>query len=285
MMETHGLRMNLSFGFTGSYLGGNVNYLQPALDVAYFHRGIFKSNTMGFHVNARMITGFGGKVAPPYSRYYIGGEDDVRGFYIMTVSPFAYIPNTQQVGVYNSDGTPRVQRSVASDGTVSENQIFQNAPAYQLVMPGGDLATVFNYEYRIPIFGPVTLAPFLDVGIDRIIFPNQLGLNPGRVAQLNGIFPQYNFNPRAVVVPGTEVPRISTGVELQVVMPVVNAPFRLYWAYNLSYANTVLQPPVIADQSSFPNLATYQAAQQLLGQAIPWQERRSMFQFTVGRVF
>ncbi|MGH9582206.1 MAG: BamA/OMP85 family outer membrane protein, partial [Bryobacteraceae bacterium] len=286
MTPSRGLRMNVSFGFTGSFLGGNVNYIQPAADIAYFHRGIFKSNVMGFHVNARMITGFNGKVAPPYSRYYIGGEDDVRGFYIMTISPFAYIPTEASVPVYNNDGTNRVQKSVAADGTVSENQIFENVPSYQLVMPGGDLATVFNYEYRIPIFGPVTLAPFLDVGIDRIVFPNQLGLNPGRVAQLDRIFPQYHLDPRAVIAPGTEKPRISTGLELQVIMPVVNAPFRLYWAYNLSYVNTVLQPPIIADGAYFPNAATYQNAQQLyLAAPIPWQERHSMFQFTVGRVF
>jgi outer membrane protein insertion porin family len=286
IIPTHGLRMNLSFGFTGSVLGGNVNYLQPALDIAYFRRGIFKSNVMGFHVNSRLITGFGGKVAPPYSRYYIGGEDDVRGFYIMTVSPFAYIPTSESVPLYNSDGTQRVTRSVdPSTGAVTETPITTTVPAYQLVMPGGDMATVFNYEYRIPIFGPVTLAPFIDVGIDRIIFPNQLGLNPDRVAQLNSIFPQYDFNPRAVIAPGTEKPRISTGLELQVLMPVVNAPFRLYWAYNLSYVNTTLTAPVVVGPSYFPNNYSYQQALQTLGSSIPFDERHSMFQFTVGRVF
>lgn len=286
MTPSRGLRANVSFGFTGSFMGGNVNYLQPAADIAYFHRGIFKSNVMGFHLNARMITGFGGKVAPPYSRYYIGGEDDVRGFYIMTISPFAYIPTATSVPVYNSDGTPRVQKAVASDGSITETQQQVTVPSYQLVMPGGDLASVFNYEYRIPIVGPVTLAPFLDVGVDRILFPGQLGLNPGRVAQLDAIFPQYHFNPRAVIAPGTEKPRISTGLELQVIMPVVHAPFRLYWAYNLSYVNTTLQPPVIQDGAYFPNAFTYNYAQQnYLAVPIPWQERHSMFQFTVGRVF
>ena len=65
IIPTHGLRINFSFGFTGSILGGNVNILQPALDVAYFRRGFFKSNVMGFHLNGRFIAGYGGKVAPP----------------------------------------------------------------------------------------------------------------------------------------------------------------------------------------------------------------------------
>ncbi len=32
--------------------------------------------------------------------------------------------------------------------------------------------------------------------------------------------------------------RMSTGVELQVILPVVNAPFRLYYAYNPLRVNT-----------------------------------------------
>ncbi len=146
MSPSHGLRMNLSFGFTGSYLGGNVNYIQPALDIAYFHRSpIFKNNVLAFHLNSRMIAGFGGKTAPPYSRYYMGGEDDIRGFYIMTISPFAYIPTESSVPIYNADGSARVQKSVAADGTVAETQQFANVPSYQLVMPGGDMASVFNF--------------------------------------------------------------------------------------------------------------------------------------------
>ena len=47
---------------------------------------------MGFHLNARFISGFGGRVAPPYSRYYMGGEDDIRGFDILSISPIAFIP-------------------------------------------------------------------------------------------------------------------------------------------------------------------------------------------------
>ena len=86
-----------------------------------------------------------------------------------------------------------------------------------------------------------------------------MGLNPDRVTDLNSLFPQADFGQRAYVAPGTQIPRVSTGIELQVLMPVVNAPFRLYWAYNLSIVNTTLQPPVAADRSFFPNNATYQS--------------------------
>jgi outer membrane protein insertion porin family len=275
----------LSAGFSGSVLGGNVNTIQPAFDVAYFRRGIFKSNVIGLHLNTRFISGFGGKVAPPYSRYYMGGEDDIRGFDILTISPIAFIPTSTSVNVLNNDGTARVQKIVNSDGSIGTAAVTQTIPVYQLILPGGDTAAVFNFEYRIPIFGPVTLAPFLDAGVDRLTLPSQLGLNSERVQQLNGIFPQADFNARAVIAPGTQKPRISLGLELQVLMPVVNAPFRLYWAYNLSIVNTNLQPPIVADRSFFPNDATYQTALQAFGQAIPYNERHSLFRFSIGRTF
>jgi outer membrane protein insertion porin family len=132
--------------------------------------------------------------------------------------------------------------------------------------------------------GPVTLAPFLDVGVDRLTLPSQLGLNSGRVDQLNALFPQSNFGRRAVIAGATQRPRASTGIELQVLMPVVNAPFRLYWAYNLSIVNTTLTPPGIdyRYQSYFTNNA---AALQALGQPIPYHERHSIFRFSIGRTF
>ena len=102
---THGLRVNFGFGYTGSQLGGNVNTLQPNIDMAYFRKGLFKGNVMGFHLSGRFIAGYGGKVAPPYSRYYMGGESDVRGFDILTISPIAYLPTSTPVNVYNADGT------------------------------------------------------------------------------------------------------------------------------------------------------------------------------------
>jgi outer membrane protein insertion porin family len=289
IIPTRGLRVNFSLGFAGSVLGGNVNTFQPALDAAYFRRGILRSHVMGFHVNGRFIAGYGGRTAPPFMRYYMGGEDDVRGFNILTISPFAFIPTEASVPIYNSDGTPRVQRVINSDGSRSNVPVMQVIPSYQFLLPGGDTAAVFNYEYRIPIVGPVTLAPFVDAGMNRLTMPGQLGLNADRVQQLNGEFPQADFGKRAYIPPGTQPIRVSAGIELQVLMPVVNAPFRLYWAYNLSSLNTSLQPPVVADRSFFPNEETYQQAVKNpingVGLPIPWGERKSLFRFSVGRTF
>ncbi|HWF47279.1 MAG TPA: outer membrane protein assembly factor BamA [Bryobacteraceae bacterium] len=283
---THGLRVNASFGLTGSVIGGNVNTLLPLVDVAYFRPSpIFKRVTMGFHFTGKFIAGFGGKVAPPYSRFYMGGEDDIRGFDIYSISPAAYIPTSASIPVLNNDGTPRVQKFVQSDGSIGEGPASLTIPVYQPIFPGGDTSGVFNFEYRIPILGPVTLAPFFDAGIDRLSLPSQLRLNTDQVNYLNGLFPQADFGTRALIIPGTQKPRLSTGLELQVLMPVVNAPFRLWFAYNPSYVHTDLQAPVVGNIADYINKATYQSVLTTYGQPIPFDERRTLFRFSVGRTF
>ena len=282
---TGGKSIFFSLGFAGTALGGNVNTLEPQLDLKYFHRGFRNGHVVGMHFLGKVLTGYGGKVAPPFARYYMGGENDVRGFDWFTISPIAFIPSDQSVPVLNANGTNRLQRVVNSDGSVSFNQVTQTIPAYRLVLPGGDTMGVFNFEYRIKIFGPVALAPFVDVGINKLSLANQLKLNPGRLEQLNGEFPQAGFTPQGYIVPGTQVPRMSTGLELQVLMPVVNAPFRVYWAYNPYRVETTVTPPLAVDRSMFPNDATYNAALALYGTSIPYSERPNTFRFTIGRTF
>jgi outer membrane protein insertion porin family len=110
-------------------------------------------------------------------------------------------------------------------------------------------------------------------------------MEPSRVSDLNNQFPQAGFDGRVRIAPGTQRMRASTGVELQVMLPVVNAPFRLYWAYNPSIVRQFLQPPIVADRSFFPNAATFYNAVTTFGQSYPFYEKRTMFRFTIGRTF
>ncbi len=281
---TGGKSLFMSAGVAGA--GGNVNTIEPTIDFKYFRRGFKKGNVIGVHVLGRMITGYGGKVAPPFSRYYIGGENDIRGFDIWGISPIGYIPSTATINVLNNDGTVRQQRSVDPiTGAVSFTNVTQTIPIYQMVFPGGDTNVTTNFEYRIPIVGPVTLAFFFDAGIDKLSWASQLRLNPGRITQLNSEFPQANFTGNAVIAPGTQKIRSSTGIEIQVLMPVVNAPFRVYFAYNPTTVRENLQPPIAADRSLFPNDATFQNAIAQYGAPIPFFEKQTMFRFTIGRTF
>jgi outer membrane protein insertion porin family len=240
---------------------------------------------MAFHLYGRYIAGYGGRVAPPYSRYYMGGENDVRGFDLWSISPAVYIPTSQTVPIYNNDGTPRTQQVVNSNGQVGTVGAQMTIPTYTIVFPGGDTSAVFNFEYRIPLFGPVTLAPFFDAGMNRISRPDQLQLDPGQVTYLHGLFPQQDFGTKALVVGATQAIRTSTGLEIQVVMPVVNAPFRVYFAYNPNIVRTNLQTPFPAPPAYFPNTTTYNYARQLYGQSFPYDERTTTFRFTIGRTF
>jgi hypothetical protein len=67
------------------------------------------------------------------------------------------------------------------------------------------------------LFGPVSLAPFFDIGFNKITRKGQLRLSADRVAELNARFPHAGFGDQLQVAPGTEKVRASTGVELQVI--------------------------------------------------------------------
>ncbi|HUK18574.1 MAG TPA: outer membrane protein assembly factor BamA [Bryobacteraceae bacterium] len=283
---TGGKSIFFSLAFAGSYLGGNVNTVRPTIDLKYFHPSpIYHRNILAFHLTTDIITGYGGKSIPPFSRSFMGGEQDIRGFDWWSITPLAFIPSSTQVSVLNSDGSQRTQK-VVSGGVLTSVPVTMTVPQYQLITPGGDWRSYGNFEYRIPIVGPVTLAIFTDAGVNRILQPNQLTMDPQQVINLNQQFPQAGFSGKVQIAPGTQKFRMSSGLELQVLLPVVNAPFRVYFAYNPSTVREYLQPPVVADRSMFPNAATYNAylAANQAG-FYPYFERRTLFRFTIGRTF
>jgi outer membrane protein insertion porin family len=282
---TGGKSLFISTTVAGSVLGGNVNTIQPVIEGKYFKPAPWHhSNILAFHLLASMITGYGGKEIPPFSRTYIGGEQDIRGFQIWGISPIAFIPSEATVNVLNNDGSQRTAL-VNTGGTLVATPVTMNIPIYQLAFPGGDTHVVGNFEYRIPIFGPVVLAIFMDAGIDRILRPGQLNMDPSRIEYLNNEYPTAGFEGKALVYPGTQRPRMSTGLELQVLLPVVQAPFRVYWAYNPLLVREYLQPPIVADRSIFPNEATFLNAVASFGNAYPFLEQHDLFRFTIGRTF
>src|SRR5690606_25391624 len=116
---------------------------------------LWKNHVIGVHGLGRFVSGFGGRVAPPFNRFFMGGENDIRGFNIWGISPIAYIPSEASVPVLNNDYSARQQRFVQSDGTEVLIPVTQRIPTYQLIWPGGDTQVVTNFEYRIPLFGPV----------------------------------------------------------------------------------------------------------------------------------
>src|SRR5579862_9836088 len=198
---TGGKSLFVSTTFAASFLGGNVNSVRPTIDGKYFRKSpINKNHVLAFHMMGSLLTGFGGKVAPPFERTYIGGEQDIRGFEIWGISPAAYIASDTTIRVLNADGTARQQPVINSDGSKSYVPATMNVPIYQLLFPGGDTQVITNFEYRIPIFGPVTLALFFDAGMNRILLPSQLKMSDQRVEQLNALYPQAAFDGKVQIV-------------------------------------------------------------------------------------
>ncbi|HTA57822.1 MAG TPA: outer membrane protein assembly factor BamA, partial [Candidatus Baltobacteraceae bacterium] len=91
---THGKSYFYSVSFTGGPIGGNVNTITNTGEFKYFRPINHHRNAVGIRLLAGFTTGYDGKEIPPYSRFYLGGENDLRGFDIRAVSPVTYIPNS-----------------------------------------------------------------------------------------------------------------------------------------------------------------------------------------------
>jgi outer membrane protein insertion porin family len=83
---------------------------------------------------------------------------------------------------------------------------------------------------------------------------------------------------------------MSSGLELQVFLPVINAPFRIYWAYNPLRLNTRSNTPATSiTRDMFPPGAagdyTYQQAVSLYGPTYLLKEPLKTFRFTVATTF
>jgi len=280
---TRGTEVSVSTAIAGA--GGDVNTIEPLVVVKYFRPGFKAGHVIGMRLLGRMVTGYGGNNTPPFDRYYMGGEEDIRGFDSWSISPIVYLPSRTTVDVYNADGTQRVERVVNPNGSITFINVTQTIPSYQIVSAGGDTNVVMNLEYRIPIGGPFTLAFFTDAGVNRLTFPNQLQVSGAVLAQLNTEFPTAGFGGYARVQAGTEKPRMSNGVELQVLVPRIKAPLRFYGAYNPLEYRGIVQPPLAIDRSMFPNDATYENAVSVVNAPIPLRESRFMFRFSIGRTF
>ena len=284
-------------------LGGTVRSVRPLINYKRFIPVQNRRNTIGFNVQGSFISGFGGLVAPPFQRFYMGGEYDIRGFDVRSISPVAFLPNTNVITLRNPDGTP-VPKNPANP--LQGNWTIP-IPVDQIVFPGGDLSTWANLEYRITIAGPVAIAPFIDAGMDPILRPSQLRIASQQYDQVISTYfgcPQLDAGFNCVgnkllnPLPSRDLqvlhetnwkPRMSTGLELQMFLPVVNAPFRIYWAYNPVRLDDHATPPISITRDMFPANAagdyTYDLARQQYSPEFLLREPRKTFRFTVATTF
>ena len=96
---THGKSLFLSSSFEGGPIGGNVNTVSEIVEAKYFRPNYHKRNVIAMRFLGAFETGFSGKVIPPFSRFYLGGEQNLRGFDIRTVSPVVFVPTLTTTSV------------------------------------------------------------------------------------------------------------------------------------------------------------------------------------------
>ncbi len=304
-------------------LGGNVAFVNPVMEWKQFipMKGIhpkLKSpydgkQALGYRVQASFISGYGGHVAPPFQRFYLGGDTDIRGFDVRSISPLAYFVERVDTLLVNPSD-PCVTGGAASCAGIPKdpNNLRRGnytipVPVHRLIFPGGDTSVVGNLEYRIPLVGPVTLAPFMDIGMDMALRPSQLQINNDQFNLLNtstfgcpqldasftcvgGTTPATPFQRNLKIVPGTNYqPRMSTGLELQVIMPIVNAPFRIYYAWNPLRLDGVTAVPNDITRGMFPateaGTLSYQQALAAFAPSYQLREPDHTFRFTVSTTF
>jgi outer membrane protein insertion porin family len=302
---------------------GSVRYINPVVAYKRFipmHYLIPTKdgrNVLGVRAQLGHVQGFGGDVAPPNNRFYDGGEQQIRGFDVRAATPYGYVPTRVNFQLTNPDGS-----CVPRDPTNPEdNQCIQvPIPVYGIASIGGDTDFTSNVEYRIPVVGPFDFKFFDDFSIDSAISHNQLKQSPEGFASLtaplygcpvfnNGACQggisgsQVGFRPDIRPVEGTNfVPRMSVGAEISVLMPIINAPFRLYYAYNplrlyeRPYCNDVILgikqyscSAELITRSMFPAGGagdyTYQEAIESYGAQYVFREPRKTFRLTVSTTF
>lgn len=267
MTPSRGKSLTAAIEMVGGPLGGGLMYYKPIFEAKYFRplnnrRNVFAARAMFVHVN-----GYGGLKTPVFDRTYIGGEDTIRGFDFYSVSPMALVTQGTTIKVPNRDpnGAPKV------DPTTGEVDTRNSTSYASFVTPvGGDTMAVVNLEYRIPLLGPVTFAPFLDLGGNWVLNKSELVIanaaNSVYYKYENGAFRHFLQGDAVDLVHGSDRIRSTAGLEFQVVLPVVNAPFRVIFGFNLSRFNATIERPEG-------------------GTDFLYRENKREVRFTVGRTF
>ncbi len=250
---TKGTSITLATSLTGGILGGKVNSIAPTFEYKHFRPLLAgreararieagkPTRTLGMRFLFGHIGSFGTRFesnslsfvggTPLFSRFFLGGEQDIRGYNIRSISPTAPVQTTfttQNVRAQDllTGRNLKVRKpaqsngnSVAPDvlnGFIVQNQVDSTVPNFPAFI-GGDSELLFNVEYRIPIIGPLQFAPFFDIGTAFNLrgLPDQFERSEFIPNQMLG---QEILNPRGEVARAREI-RKATPPESQGGLP------------------------------------------------------------------
>ena len=220
----NGKSLSMSVAFAG--LGGDVRTYQPNITYSQFipirNRKSKNPHVLAFRLqagtigtwsitnkirNANSISFVGG--VPAYERYYLGSENDIRGYNSRSIGPVApfntYVTSRNVVLTTNASGAADTNTGLPTrdvNELITLGQVTGISGANPALFSrnfrfiGGDSELLGNVEYRLPIFGPATLAFFGDVGsvfnlrksgsqvINSEFLPDETFLGAGRLTAL-----------------------------------------------------------------------------------------------------
>ncbi|HEX8748032.1 MAG TPA: outer membrane protein assembly factor BamA [Pyrinomonadaceae bacterium] len=183
-----GKRISASFDFAG--LGGDIRTYKPSLEYIQFMKVRRKTSdnpeVFGFRVLAATVGSFAttSKIrnsnslafingVPIFERFFLGDEFTIRGYNVRSISPISpvdtFITSRNVVLASNAVGTPTpvagLPQNLANIGLFTGpegSNVVQISRTFTSV--GGDTQLLGNFEYRIPLLGPVSMAAFADIG-------------------------------------------------------------------------------------------------------------------------
>jgi outer membrane protein insertion porin family len=247
---TQGSQVALSLAFAG--LGGDVRTIQPTLSFTHFRpmrrKRSDKPEVFGFRIVAGHVRSFGLSSQidaaqgsslsfingiPVYERFFLGDEFTIRGYNVRSIAPITpldvFVTSQSIVVAANPTGTPESMESQLPASLVTQLRTlgeFTGASGNNSVLlardfrfTGGDTQLLGNFEYRIPLFGPVALAAFADIGTafnlvtppDQIFSTEFLPDQPflGRAGGLTELVARRN--PQLALSPGSRFFDPTTG--------------------------------------------------------------------------
>ena len=137
-------------------------------------------------------------------------------------------------------------------------------------------------------------------GTDGIAKQSALKLNSDGLTMLQQQFPGSNVSGQLPIASGTNFRlRGSTGIEFGVQLPIVQAPFRIYYAYNINRLHSeIVSPPDYINPSELALLKSTLPPEVYNTQVLPllqefsinpgrlnYFEPKTTFRFTVGKTF
>lgn len=191
---TKGSQVAASLAFAGVL--GDVRTIQPTISFIHFmpirRKRSATPEVFGFRLVAGHVRSYGltDKIreaqasslsfvggVPIYERFFLGDEFTIRGYNVRSISPVVQLDTFVTSRNVSVSATPLGDLSPVAGISDSLRQQLQSLGTFtgasgtnsvlvdrQFNFLGGDTQLLGNFEYRIPIFGPVSLAAFADIG-------------------------------------------------------------------------------------------------------------------------